>query len=101
MIIYNITTKVDVSIAGEWLTWIKDEHIPDLINTGCFTKAAILKLLDVDDSDGPTYAIQFFTEKISMYNLYISKYAGIMRQRSFEKWGNKFIAIRSLMEFVH
>lgn len=36
-IVYNVTTKVELSIAEEWLTWLKDEHIPDLIKTGCFT----------------------------------------------------------------
>ncbi|MEI2737728.1 MAG: DUF4286 family protein [Chitinophagaceae bacterium] len=27
MIIYNVTIKVEHSIADQWLTWLKEEHI--------------------------------------------------------------------------
>ena len=54
MIIYNVTIKVQESIKAEWLTWLKAEHIPEVIATGCFTHAVILQLLEVDTSEGPT-----------------------------------------------
>ena len=101
MIIYNVTIKVDASIHHEWLSWLKQEHIPDIIKTGCFTSANILRLLETDDIDGPTYAIQYFAESKALYNIYIEKYAGLMRQKSFDKWGNQFIAFRSLLEVVN
>ncbi|MEO5942131.1 MAG: DUF4286 family protein [Ferruginibacter sp.] len=100
-IIYNVTTKVDHSISANWLQWIKDEHIPQMKETGCFTNAVILELLETDNTDGLTYAIQYFAESKALYNLYIEKFASIMRQQSFDKWGNKFIAFRSLMQVVH
>mgnify|MGYP003553888246 FL=1 len=48
MILYNVTIKVDHSIAGPWLAWLKEEHIPEMIKPGCFTGATILQLLEVD-----------------------------------------------------
>jgi len=101
MIIYNVTTKVDSAIQHEWLSWLKEEHIPDILNTGCFTNANILQLLETDDTDGPTYAIQYLAESKALYNRYIEKFAGIMRQKSFDKWGNQFIAFRSVMQVVN
>lgn len=101
MIIYNVTIKVDASIAGDWLQWIKEDHIPAMIATGCFTEASILRLLEVDDSEGPTYAIQYKTDDKEVYEEYINKYSSKMRNESFEKWGNKFIAFRSLMQVVN
>ena len=101
MFIYNVTTKVTHSIHQVWLQWIKEEHIPDIINTGCFTNATILQLLEVDDSEGPTYAIQYFAESKSLYNIYIEKFAPVMRQRAIEKWGDKFIAFRSIMQVIN
>jgi hypothetical protein len=100
MIIYNVTIKVTHSIHTEWLEWLKDQHIPEVINTGCFTHAHILKLLEVDELDGPTYAIQYFADSKAMYNLYIEKFASTLRQKSYEKWGNNFIAFRSVMHMV-
>ena len=101
MILYNVTVKVENSIAEEWLQWIHNEHIPDMLSTGCFSNATVLKILEVDDSDGPTYAIQYHAESKSVYNLYIDKYAGIMRNKSLEKWQGRFIAFRSVMQVVH
>jgi len=101
MIVYNVTIKVDPSIANDWLTWLQEEHVVEVLETGCFTDAKIMKLLEVDDSEGPTFAIQYFAESRSQYELYIEKFASTMRQKSFDKWGNKFIAFRSLMQVVN
>jgi len=101
MIIYNVTIKVHDSIKEEWLAWLKDEHIPGVINTGCFTRATILRLLETDDAEGPTYAIQYLAESKALYNRYIENYAGAMRQKSFDKWGDKFIAFRTVMQVVN
>lgn len=101
MIIYNVTVKVDHSIAEPWLTWLKEEHIPDVIKTGCFTHASILRLLEADETDGVTYAVQYHSSSKELYNRYISDFAETMRNKGFDKWGNKFIAFRSVMMVVH
>lgn len=100
-IIYNVTIKVEASIANDWLAWLKDEHIADVLGTGCFINTRVMKLLDIDEAEGPTYAIQYFAETRSLYDQYIEKHAGVMRQKSFEKWGDKFIAFRSVMEVIN
>ena len=101
MIIYNVTIKIANVIQTRWLQWLKEEHIPEVIQTGCFTYATILRLLEVDDTEGPTYAIQYFAESKGLYNNYIEKHAPTMRQKSFDKWGNQFIAFRSVMQVVN
>ena len=101
MIIYNVTIKVERSIADNWLQWLKEEHIPDVIQTGCFSRAVILRLLEVDETDGPTFAVQYFAESKALYNNYIQNHASAMRQKGFEKWGDQFIAFRSVMQVVN
>lgn len=100
MFIYNVTSKVDHRISAAWLQWIKEEHIPDIIATGCFTNAIILQLLETDDSEGPTFAIQYRAESKAAYNRYIEKFAPAMRQKAFDKWGNQFMAFRSVMQVI-
>jgi Domain of unknown function (DUF4286) len=101
MFIYNVTIKVHSSIEEEWLQWLKQEHVPDVLATKCFTEATIVRLLEVDDSEGPTYATQYRAESKALYNQYVEKFAGSMRQKSFDKWGDKFIAFRSLMQVIN
>jgi len=101
MIIYNVTIKVAEAIKDEWLAWLKQEHIPDVLGTKCFLKATIMQLLEVDDSEGPTYAIQYQAESLDDYERYLNEFAVTMRQRSFDRWGDKFIAFRTIMEVVN
>jgi len=100
MIIYNVTIKVEASIAEAWLQWLLNEHIPDVMDTKCFTDYKVVRLIEVDDSEGPTYAIQYNAAAKADYNRYIELHAPEMRRRSFEKWGNRFIAFRSVMQVV-
>lgn len=100
MFVYNVTTKVAHTIATNWLQWLKEIHIPEIIDTGCFTNATVLQILEIDESEGPTYAVQYFAESKSNYNLYIEKFANSMRQKAFDKWGDQFIAFRTFMQIV-
>jgi hypothetical protein len=101
MIVYNVTIKITNAIHKDWLQWLKQEHVPEVLQTGCFTHANILRLLEVDDAEGPTYAVQYFAESKALYNNYIEKSAAAMRQKSFDKWGSQFIAFRSVMQVVN
>ncbi len=101
MFIYNVTIKISHSIHDSWLRWLKEEHVPEVLATGCFSKAVIVRLLETDDSEGPTYAVQYFAESKAAYNFYTEKFAAVLRQKSFDKWGDKFIAFRSLLQVVN
>jgi hypothetical protein len=99
-IIYNVTIKPNREIADEWLKWMLDEHIPEMLETGCFESFKAVRLLEVDESEGPTYAIQYHAPSKAMYNEYILKHADQLRDKSFQKWGDRFIAFRSVMQVV-
>ena len=101
MFIYNVTIKVRADIQTSWLTWLQEEHIPEVLATGCFHDATILRLLEIDDTEGPTFAVQYKAESKGQYNQYVEKHAGVLRQKSFDKWGDAFIAFRSVMQVVN
>ena len=100
MLIYNVTIKVDGAIAEPWLKWLLQEHIPEVMQTGCFQNYRVVRLLEVDESEGPTYAVQYEAASKADYNRYIELHAPLMRQRSNDKWGQGFIAFRSVMQVV-
>src|SRR5438105_7862776 len=100
MIIYNVTIKVDWSIHDEWLQWMKEEHIPDILATQLFYQHQLVRLLQVDETDGPTYAVQYYAHTIEDYNRYLALQSMLQHQRSLDKWGDKFVAFRTIMEIV-
>lgn len=101
MIVYNVTSKVDHSIANAWIQWLKDEHIPELLNTGCFIRANIYHLIELDDQEGITYTVQYHAQNKEQYDTYINEHAPLMRNKSTDKWNNKVISFRTVMKSVN
>ena len=101
MIVYNISIKIVPEIEKEWVSWQKDEHIPDVMSSGQFTEYKFYRLLEGNETDGITYIVQYFATSIKYYNIYIEKFAPLLRQKALDKWGNQFIAFRTIMEVVH
>jgi len=101
MFIYNVTSKVSHDIETEWLIWMRETHIPELLSTRLFSDFKILRLLDTDESDGITYAIQYFCQTRASYDTYIDDFASVMRGKTYEKWGDRVFAFRTLMEVIN
>lgn len=100
MVLYNVTIKIDKTVADDWVQWMKNEHMPELMLTGLFADSKLFKLLDVEDDDGVTYAAQYFCKNMEDYNSYIDNHAMVMREKGFARFGNKFVAFRTIMESV-
>ncbi len=100
MIIYNITTKVHASVDEAWLKWLKEEHIPAILASGCLTGYTIARLLEQDDSEGNTYAVQYTAPDEKNYLQFIHTHAPILRKKATEKWGEHTISFHSALEVI-
>ena len=100
MIVYNLTIKINNDIHHPWVQWQREDHIPEIMATGLFKKYEFYRLLEQDDSDGPTYIVQYFTDSKEKYDQYISKHASHFNEKAIKKWANGFIAFRTLFVTV-
>lgn len=98
MYIYNVTIKVSHDIKDAWLQWMKEDHIPKMMATNKFEGYRFCKLMDHDDAEGVMYVVQYDCYSRADYNAYIEIHSERLRKESFEKFGDKFIAFRTLME---
>src|SRR4051794_608292 len=100
MIIYNITIKVEWSIAEDWVEWMKAIHIPEVLRTGCFDKYQFVRLLQIDETEGPTYAIQYYAPSLTKYDYYLQHHNRTMQEQVIGKWGQKYVEFATLMQVV-
>ena len=100
MIVYNVTIKLSWAIVDEWLNWQLEEHIPENMATALFDSYKIYRLLEHDDQDGATYIIQYFISSQKKYKKYIEEFAPLLQRKAIEKWGDQFIAHRTIMQVV-
>jgi len=101
MFIYNVTVQVDKAISLQWLNWLQQEHIPELMSTGCFSHYQVVKLLDVDESEAITYAIQYYSASRELIEKYLNEYAADTRNKTVAKWKDRFVAFRTIMEVIN
>jgi hypothetical protein len=99
MIIYNVTVNIDDDVHDEWLHWMKEAHIPDVMSTGLFLENKICKIL-AESEGGVSYSIQYLCKDMKTYDQYEEIFASKLRREHTEKYGGKFVAFRTLLEVV-
>ncbi|MBL7922631.1 MAG: DUF4286 family protein [Bacteroidia bacterium] len=99
MIIYNVTVNVDEELASEWLSWMKDVHIPEVMRTGMFTGYRICRVL-AEEAGGWTYAIQYTCNDMATYERYRDEFAPALKAETARKFGDRLVAFRTLLEVV-
>jgi len=99
MIIYNVTVNVEESIHDQWLAWMRAVHIPDVMKTGMFTDYRLCKVLSEEDT-GLTYSFQYTCSSMELYEKYRDEFAPSLRNQVSEKFGDKFVAFRTLLEVI-
>jgi Domain of unknown function (DUF4286) len=100
MLLYNITTKVDHHIVENWIEWQNTVYIPEIMNTGFFSSHHFYRLLDHDDHEGSTFVLQFETSSRDAYDTYLKDFAPLLKQKVIDRWGEKTISFRTLLEPV-
>ncbi|GAA5035765.1 hypothetical protein GCM10011506_31830 [Marivirga lumbricoides] len=100
MIIYNVTVNVEKEIEKEWVNWMKETHIPDILATGFFHDHRMLRLLNETEGEGETYAVQYFTDDLDKLENYMTKEAPRLRDEHFAKFQNKCVSFRTFLETV-
>jgi hypothetical protein len=96
MIVYNVTVKVDNSIINAWLEWI-EIHMPEVIQTGCFESYSFFELLEPKTDEDRTFVVQYFAKSQEDYQRYVDEFAPKLREEGIEKFGDKFVAFRTIL----
>ncbi|MGJ8737013.1 DUF4286 family protein [Zobellia laminariae] len=100
MYIYNVTTNIEESAHDEWLVWMREVHIPDVLATGKFLNAKMSKILVEEDMGGVSYSVQFTTLSKEVLESYYTEDAQRLREDAHKRFPNKFVSFRTEMEIV-
>ncbi len=79
---------------------MQHEHIPEMIATGKFIKARLVKVLVEEDMGGVTYSVQFFTDSKATLDKYYSEDADRLRERTRSLFGDHVVSFRTELQFI-
>ncbi|GBL36310.1 hypothetical protein EMGBS15_19050 [Filimonas sp.] len=94
MYIYNVSIKIVPEIETDWVRWMKEEHMNEVLQTGLFDQYILFELMEPVDEDGKTYIAQYMTDSRARYEKYIEEYAPLLREKDMRN------SVISLLRFV-
>ncbi|WP_034097190.1 DUF4286 family protein [Flavobacterium psychrophilum] len=100
MIIYNVTINIHESVHDQWFSWMQEKHIADVLATGKFTSARMVKVLIEEEMGGITYSVQFTTDNKETLQKYYEEDAPKMREEGLKLFGDKMLAFRTELEVI-
>ena len=100
MLLYNVTIGIDKDVEAEWLQWMQDNHIPNVMKTGMFVDFKMYRVLH-DQEDGTiSYSVQYFARSIDEVQQYLEVFAPRLIEEHRVRFMNKHVAFRTLLEEV-
>jgi len=100
MILYNVTINIDDSVHDQWLKWMQEKHINDVLSTKKFSSARLVKVLVDEEMGGTTYSVQYTTDSKETLEKYYQEDAPTLRQEGLQLFGDKMLAFRTELEFI-
>ncbi len=101
MINYNVTINIKKDVELEWVKWMKEEHIPDIMKTEYFTSWKMYKILvPAGMPDEATYVVRYASDSKKKYEEYAKNEAPRLQREHVEKYPGKFTASRAILEDV-
>ena len=100
MIVYSVTVSLAPEIEVDWKEWMLSKHIPDVMQTNYFVEKRMTKVIDGHEEGAINYNIQYMCESIDKLNEYNEKCAPALQKEHGNRYGDKFIAFRTLLEVI-
>lgn len=101
MVIYNVTVNIDSDVEADWIQWMQEVHIPEVMSTGFFQEHRLMRMLsEVEDATGKTYAIQYMANSLDELETYLNTSAPKLQKASIIRYGTKMAAFRTVLEEV-
>lgn len=100
MILYNVTTNIHESVHDQWMIWMQHKHIPEMLATGKFTAARMVRVLVEEEMGGVTYSVQYTTDSKATLESYYQDDAPAMRAEGAKLFGDKMLAFRTELQLI-
>ena len=100
MIIYNVTSNVHESIHDKWMIFMQHKHIPEILATGKFVSARLVRVLIEEEMGGVTYSAQYTTDSKETLEKYYQEDAPKFRDEIEKLFGEKVLAFRTELQVV-
>jgi hypothetical protein len=100
MYIYNVTINIAEEAELKWLQWMRSTHIPEMLATGKFYKAKLVRVMVDEEMGGVTYSVQYTAASKELLDNYYKEDATSLREKTTKLFANQFVAFRTELQLI-
>lgn len=100
MLLYNVTVTIDVEIHDDWVRWMRETHIPDIMASGCFVSYRMCRLLGHEHEDSEIFAVQYLVKDMAQLLRYQQEFAPSLQGQHKSRYEGRYVVFRTAMELV-
>ena len=99
--VYRVAIRVDHEVAEEWLEWMRTVHVPEVLDTGCFTGCTISRQVEpVDVGSRGSFVLEYGLASVEQFEQYQTRHADALREAHTSRYAGRFEASRSISTVV-
>src|SRR6185312_16528199 len=96
MIVNNITINIEKELEEKWLIWMKEQIIPQILNSSAIKSHSSLKLLNEIEGQGATYSFQFHYPSLAEYESSEPSPAAFLYNLHYRLYKDRFVLFETL-----
>lgn len=100
MLIFNTTYKVSGKVNDNWISWIKETHIPFMLETSSFSQAQITKIVGSEDEEGTSYSVQFHIADMNTLMSWHKENASAFQNNCYNEFGSDVSFFSTVLELI-
>ena len=79
---------------------MQHKHIPEMLATGKFSSARMVRVLIEEEMGGTTYSVQYTTDSKAALDKYYQEDAPALREEGIKLFGDKMLSFRTELELI-
>jgi hypothetical protein len=99
-VIYRVTIDVDGAVADEWLAWMREVHVPDVLREPGFVQAVIARERKSEGGADARFVIDYAVESAEALERYFAGAAARIRAEHEARYGGRARAARQVLEVL-
>lgn len=98
--LYVVILAIDGSRATDWVKWMVDVHIPEVMATGCFVSSTMVRDSEGDRAGRVGYRVYYRSATDADLDRYQAEFAKKLQAKHTLRYQHAFMARREILPVV-
>lgn len=100
MLIFNTTYLVSDKARATWLVWVREEHIPFMLNSTYFKHPQVARIITSAEQEGTSFSVQFHVNDMGTLKRWNQEFSAIFKENCSQQFGTEVIFFTTVLDIV-